>query len=104
MEIQASVPGSGDGTNTVPFEPWLYKERAGLLLLNGVVYTAWSSHCDSGNYHGWIIGYDAKTLQQSAVFSDTPDWDAGVVLARRRWSRRGCESGDILCRFGERNI
>jgi uncharacterized protein (TIGR03437 family) len=77
VEIQASVPGSGNGTNTVPFEPWLYKERAGLLFLNGVVYTAWSSHCDSGNYHGWIIGYDAKTLQQSAVFSDTPDWDAG---------------------------
>jgi uncharacterized protein (TIGR03437 family) len=77
VEIQASVPGSGDGTHTVSFEPWLYKERAGLLLLNGVVYTAWSSHCDSGNYHGWIIGYDAKTLQQSAVFSDTPDWDAG---------------------------
>ena len=77
VEIQASVPGSGDGTHTVSFQPWLYKERAGLLLLNGIVYTAWSSHCDSGNYHGWIIGYDAKTLQQSAVFSDTPDWDAG---------------------------
>jgi hypothetical protein len=78
VEIEASVPGAGNGTNTVPFEPWLYKERAGLLLLNGVVYTAWSSQCDSGNYHGWIIAYDAHTLQQSAVFSDTPNWDAGA--------------------------
>ncbi len=75
--IQASVPGSGNGTTTVPFEPWLYKERAGLLLLNGVVYTAWGSHCDSGNYHGWVIGYDAGTLQQTVVFTDTPNWDAG---------------------------
>jgi hypothetical protein len=78
VQIQASVPGAGNGGNTVPFEPWLYKERAGLLLLNSVVYTAWSSQCDSGNYHGWIIGYNARTLQQSAVFADTPNWDAGA--------------------------
>jgi outer membrane protein assembly factor BamB len=47
-------------------------------LLNGAVYTAWSSQCDSGNYHGWIIAYDAHTLQQTAVFTDTPNWDAGA--------------------------
>src|SRR5580698_1875732 len=82
VEIQASVPGEGNGNTSVPFEPWLYKERAGLLLLNGVVYTAWSSQCDSGNYHGWIIGYKAwsfgvESLQQAAVFTDTPNWNAG---------------------------
>ena len=77
VEVQASVPGIAGGTNIVKFEPWLYKERAGLLLLNGVVYTAWSSHCDSGNYHGWIIGYDAQSLQQVAAFTSTPNWDAG---------------------------
>jgi uncharacterized protein (TIGR03437 family) len=79
VEIQATVPGKGDGNNTVHFKPWLSKERAGLLLLNGVVYTAWSSQCDSGNYHGWIIGYDASTLQQAAVYTATPDWDAGSI-------------------------
>jgi len=78
VEIQASVPGQGDGNTTVQFKPWLYKQRAGLLLLNGAVYTAWSSHCDTGNYHGWIIGYDAGTLEQSAVYTDTPNWDAGA--------------------------
>ncbi len=77
VEIQASAPGTGDGTITVRFEPWLYKERAGLLLLKGVVYTSWSSHCDSGNYHGWIIGYDTRTLQQAAFYIDTPNWEAG---------------------------
>jgi len=77
IDIQASVPGQGDGSTMVQFKPWLYKQRAGLLLLNGIVYTAWSSHCDAGNYHGWIIGYDARTLQQAAVYSDTPNWEAG---------------------------
>jgi hypothetical protein len=82
VEIQASAPGSGNGNTIVPFQPWLYKERAGLLLLNGVVYTAWSSQCDSGNYHGWIIAYNAwgsaaGSLEQSAVFTDTPNWGAG---------------------------
>lgn len=78
VEIQASVPGLGDGITTVQFKPWLYKQRAGLLLLNGVVYTAWASHCDDGNYHGWIIGYNAGTLQQVAVYTDTPNWYAGA--------------------------
>jgi uncharacterized protein (TIGR03437 family) len=78
VEIQASVPGQGDGNTTVRFLPGLYKERAGLLLLNGVVYTAWASHCDGGNYHGWIIGYNQSTLQQTAVYTDTPNWSEGA--------------------------
>jgi hypothetical protein len=88
-EIQASVPGTGDGTTTVQFQPRLYKERAGLLLLNGTVYTAWSSQCDAGNYHGWILGFDAGTLQQTAVFSATPNWDAGAF-----WQAGAAPSAD----------
>ena len=77
--IQASVPGIGDGNTIVRFKPGLYKQRAGLLLLNGVVYTAWSSHCDAGNYHGWLLGYDSKTLQQVGAFVVTPDWYQGAL-------------------------
>jgi uncharacterized protein (TIGR03437 family) len=79
VEIEASAPGTGDGTSTVTFRPWLYKERAGLLLLNGVVYTTWSSNCDSGNYHGWVIGYDANTLKRTTVYTSSPNWDAGSI-------------------------
>jgi uncharacterized protein (TIGR03437 family) len=76
--IAASVPGTGDralsySSTTVTFDPYFYKNRAGLLLLNGVVYTGWTSHCDSRTYHGWIIGYDTATLRQVAVFNATPD-------------------------------
>lgn len=87
--IEASVPGTGDGFSqkTVPFHPYLYKNRAGLLLLNGVVYTAWASHCDAGSYHGWLIGYDASGLHQAAVFNESPNayqgsfWMGGAAPA-----------------------
>ena len=90
VQIQASIPGLGDGTTTVQFQPWLYKERAGLLLLNGVVYTSWASHCDAGNYHGFIIGYNASTLQQAAVYSDTPNWWAGAF-----WQAGAAPAADV---------
>ncbi|MGD0133594.1 MAG: IPT/TIG domain-containing protein [Bryobacteraceae bacterium] len=77
VEIQASVSGTGDGNTVVRFQPWLYKQRAGLLLLNGVVYTAWSSQCDSGNYHGWMIAYDAGTLKQTVTANGTFDVNLG---------------------------
>ena len=68
--IQASFPGTAGGT--VTFQTKNYKQRPGLLLLNGVVYTAWSSHCDEGLYYGWLIGYDAQSLQQVVVYNNTP--------------------------------
>jgi uncharacterized protein (TIGR03437 family) len=87
--IDAFVDGTGDGFSTagVPFHPYLQKNRAGLLLVNGVVYTAWTSHCDTGPYHGWIIGYDAKDLHQVAVFNSSPNgwqgsfWMGGAAPA-----------------------
>ncbi len=59
------------------FVPKNYKQRPGLLLLNGNVYTSWSSHCDIGAYHGWIMAYDAKTLAQTVVYNDTPNGNQG---------------------------
>jgi uncharacterized protein (TIGR03437 family) len=82
--IDAFVPGTGDGIvsrNGVPFHPYLQKNRAGLLLLNGVVYTAWTSYCDTGPYHGWIIGYDARSLRQVSVFNSSPNaWQASFWM------------------------
>jgi len=42
-----------------------------------VVYTAWSSHCDIGTYHGWLMGYDENTLQQVSVYNNTPNGNEG---------------------------
>ena len=79
--IQASYPGTGEGGTVETFQPKNYKQRPGLLLLNGVVYTGWSSHCDLGTYHGWLIAYDAATLRQVAVYNDTPNGNEGSFWA-----------------------
>lgn len=81
VDVQATYPGTGDNTNgtNVIFDPAQYKERAGLLLLNGVVYTAWGSHCDIRPYTGWIIGYDAGTLAQTSVLNVDPNGNGGAI-------------------------
>jgi hypothetical protein len=81
IEIQATYPGTGDnsdGTNVI-FDPMQYRERSGLLLLNGVIYTTWSSHYDTRPYTGWIIGYDESTLAQTSVLNVTPNASAGAI-------------------------
>jgi PQQ enzyme-like repeat protein len=80
-EIQASFPGSGDNSSggSVVFAPGRYEERAGLLLVNGTVYTAWTSHCDQRPYTGWVIGYDQSTLAQVSVLNVTPNGSEGAI-------------------------
>ncbi len=79
-DIQASFPGNGDNSSggMVVFDPGQYKERPGLLLMNGVVYTAWSSHCDIRPYTGWIMGHDQNTLAQVSVLNLTPNGNDGA--------------------------
>ena len=81
VDIRASYPGTGDNTSggNVIFDPKQYAERAGLLLLNGTIYTTWTSHCDFRPYTGWIIAYNASTLAQSSVLNLTPNGNEGSI-------------------------
>jgi len=76
MTVEATFPTT-NGTTT--FDPKQYKDRAALLLLNGVIYTSWASHCDDGPYTGWVIGYNEKTLAQSGVLDVTPNGSDGAI-------------------------
>jgi hypothetical protein len=96
---------SGSVASTVPpghvdFVPRRQIQRAGLLLLHNplalkehTVYVAFASrwHEETTNYHGWVMGYDAKTFAPRGVFCSTPDrrqnsegggiWQGGGGLA-----------------------
>jgi hypothetical protein len=88
--IQATYPGTGNNSvGTTSFDPKQYKERAGLLLVSGTLYTAWASHCDNGPYNGWIIGYDQSTLAQTQVLNVTPNGSDGAL-----WSSGGGMAAD----------
>jgi hypothetical protein len=55
-----------------PVHPFVGKDvnqRAGLLLLNGVVYMAFGSQCDYGTYVGWVAGVNTST-QATNIWSD----------------------------------
>jgi hypothetical protein len=87
--IQGSVPGAGEGsygTGSIAFSPLLENSRPGILLLNGVVYLAFSSVCDKRPYHGWVLGYNESTLAQVSVFNTSPNgiatgiWQSGNGL------------------------
>jgi hypothetical protein len=96
-EIQATFPGTGYGSTngTQVFDPGQYAERVGLLLMNGQLYLAWTSHCDDDPYTGWLMAYSETTLQQTSVLNLTPNgpstphfgngegsvWMAGAGLA-----------------------
>ncbi len=71
-------------------------QRSALLLSKGMIYISFAAYGDQIPSHGWILAYDASTLNQVAVFNTTPDTvtptgcraRAGVNLARR--SGAGC--------------
>jgi hypothetical protein len=89
VAISATYPGTGAEGNgtTLTFNPAQHKERAGLLLLNGVIYLGWSSHCDIAPYNGWVMGYNESTLVQTQLLNFTPNgndgsvWQSGAGLA-----------------------
>jgi hypothetical protein len=80
--VDATVPGIGGdffSPSPVKFLPYFHKNRSGLMLLNGIVYTGWASDCDTRSYHGWLIAFDAQDLHQVAVFNSTPDAHQGAL-------------------------
>jgi len=89
VNVTAQFPGTGEDSKNgyAYFDPKQYKERSGLLLLDGVVYLAWASHCDIAPYTGWIMGYSSATLASKSVIDVTPNgaegaiWGAGGGLA-----------------------
>src|SRR5579863_716939 len=82
--IAASVSGTGGGSvgGTVTFDAIHESQRTALLLSNGIVYMGWGTFAYAP-WHGWIMGYNAQTMKQVAVWNDTANgmhggiWNSG---------------------------
>ena len=93
IQITATVSGTGDGSTNgeivfnTPTMGLDQLARPGLLLMNGTIYIAFASHCDTSPYHGWLFAYDEATLTQKSVYVTTPNgglggfWMSGAGIA-----------------------
>jgi hypothetical protein len=81
VSLQATVSGTGAGSNRgiLAFDPLRENQRPALLLSNGIVYLAFASHGDQAPYHGWVLGYNASTLQQSMAWCVSPNGSEGGI-------------------------
>jgi iron transport multicopper oxidase len=74
--------GSAQNQPSMTFQPTTELQRPGLLLMNGVVYAAFGSHCDISPWQGWVFGVST----------------AGTVKAR--WVDRSSGSGAGIWQSG----
>jgi hypothetical protein len=76
-------------SNGITFSPLAQNQRAGLALVNGVVYICYGSHGDVPTYYGWVVGYNAATLAQVSAFNDDPGAGFGGI-----WMAGGAPAAD----------
>jgi hypothetical protein len=85
-----TVNGVGDGAGPdgiIRFNAARENNRAALQLVNGVVYAAFASHSDFRPYTGWVLGFNAQTLQPVKVFNTSPNsggsgmWQSGGAVS-----------------------
>ncbi len=79
VTIQGQVAGTGtpNSNGNLVFSPLYSLQRAALLLVNNGIYIGFGSWGDVDLWHGWIFGYAKSSLQQSGVFSTTPNGTEG---------------------------
>jgi hypothetical protein len=89
--IEATIPGHGYGNvnGVMTFDPFYHNQRAGLLLMNNVIYITWAGYCDFYPYNGWILGYDSQTLDRVVTYNAAVDGAAAGI-----WMSGGGISAD----------
>jgi hypothetical protein len=82
-----SIRGSAQNLPGVTFEAAQQLQRPALLMMNGVVYAGFGSHCDKPPFEGWIAGVSsagALTTLWAASANGASIWQAGGGLISDR--------------------
>lgn len=77
---QVAIGGSPTNDSSITFNPAQQWQRPGLLLMNGLVYAGFASHCDNSPYDGFVAGVNVST-QATTLWSDetgVTDDQAGI--------------------------
>jgi FtsP/CotA-like multicopper oxidase with cupredoxin domain len=77
VEVSGTVALASGGTAST--DPEMNFNRSALLEANGTIYVPLGSHCDfAGNTtHGWILGYNASSLQPAGNLLNVTDQNTG---------------------------
>jgi hypothetical protein len=83
------LSGSAQNQPGMTFQPTTQLQRPGLLLMEGVVYAAFGSHCDLPPWQGWVFGVSTAG-QVKARWVSVPSgdgagiWQSGAGLTSDR--------------------
>ena len=72
---------------TTQFRDLYQMNRPGLLLANGNIYIGWGSNCCNAYSQGWVLSYNATTLQPEGAYNAEPGktlasiWQKGAGLS-----------------------
>lgn len=98
VAINGSVPGTGDESvnGTVSLGTDCY-QRMGLALnpVTNAIEIPFGSCA-----HGWVLAYDKTSLEQKAIFNDTPDWQGGGFWASDGAPAIDDTTGDVYLMSG----
>ncbi|HEY1939122.1 MAG TPA: Ig-like domain-containing protein [Candidatus Angelobacter sp.] len=87
VQVTATVAGTGfDNVNGSITLEHSCLQRPGLALVNGIVFVAFGA-CP----HGWLMGYNAASLQQVSKINTTPNGGGGAL-----WMGGGAPATDGL--------
>jgi F5/8 type C domain/Abnormal spindle-like microcephaly-assoc'd, ASPM-SPD-2-Hydin len=74
-----TIQGSPTNSPGNPFNPKTAAQRPGLLLLGGVVYAGFASHCDYGPYAGYVAGFSTTTPTMTTLWSTEAGSSSGMA-------------------------
>lgn len=72
---------------TTTFADLYQMNRPALLLANGHIYIGWGSNCCNDYSQGWVLSYNAATLQQEGAYTAEPGktlasiWQKGAGIS-----------------------
>lgn len=75
------ISGAAQNLPSIAFKPESQLQRPALLMLEGVVYAGFGSHCDDFPYRGWMVGVSTSTHEVVSRWVSAEEggsiWQAG---------------------------
>lgn len=64
-----TIAGAPSNDPSGAFDPYRQMQRPGLLLMDGVVYAGFGSHCDFGPYRGYVVGVSTTKAALTSMWA-----------------------------------